>query len=90
MTCKDCIYEPKCILRISYFMGDDEITGKELADMGKRCKSFKNKADFVETIKVVEMLCKIKTNIIKSTSTMIENNFDKIVKDVCGERKENE
>ena len=48
MTCKDCILEPKCILRISYSMGDDETTGKELTDIEKRCKSFKNKADFVE------------------------------------------
>ena len=51
MTCKDCILEPKCILRISFFMGDDELPGKELTDIEKRCKSFKNKSDFVEVVR---------------------------------------
>lgn len=46
MTCEDCIYEPQCILRISYGMGDDG--DKELTDMEKRCKPFKNKSDYVE------------------------------------------
>ena len=55
MTCKDCILEPKRILCISYFMGDDEITGEELTDIEKRCKSFKNKADFVEVEKYNEL-----------------------------------
>lgn len=44
-------------------------------------------ADVVEVTKVVEMLCKIKTNIIKNVSTMIENDFSEIVKDALGERK---
>lgn len=46
MTCKDCIYEPHCILRISYGMGDDG--DKELNNMEKCCKSFKNKSDYAE------------------------------------------
>ena len=46
MTCKDCIYEPQCILRISYGMGDDG--DKKLNNMEKCCESFKNKADYAE------------------------------------------
>ena len=46
MTCKDCLYEPQCILRISYGMGDDD--DKELTDMENRCKPFRNKADYAE------------------------------------------
>ena len=46
------------------------------------------KADVVEVTKVVEMLCKIKTNIIKNVSTMIENDFSEIVKDALGERRD--
>ena len=45
-------------------------------------------ADVVEVTKVVEMLCKIKTNIIKNVSTMIENDFSEIVKDALGERSD--
>lgn len=45
-------------------------------------------ADVVEVTKVVEMLCKIKTNIIKNVSTMIENDFSEIVKDALGERRD--
>lgn len=44
-------------------------------------------ADVVDVTKVVEMLCKIKTNIIKNVSTMIENDFSEIVKDALGERR---
>lgn len=60
MTCKDCIYEPQCILRISYGMGDND--DKPLTDMEKRCKPFKNKADYAE-VKHGEW---IKDNKIKS------------------------
>jgi hypothetical protein len=45
-------------------------------------------ADVVEVKKVVEMLCKIKTAIIKNVSTMIEDDFNKIVKDVLNERRD--
>lgn len=45
MTCRDCIFYDHCILRLSYSMGDDETTGKELTNMEECCRSFKNKAD---------------------------------------------
>jgi hypothetical protein len=45
-------------------------------------------SDVVEVTKVVEMLCKIKTNIIKNVSKMIENDFSEIVKDALGERRD--
>jgi hypothetical protein len=32
-------------------MDIDEATGKELLDIEKRCKDFKNKADFVEVVR---------------------------------------
>ena len=46
-SCKECIYAPQCISRISYGMGDDWY-GTPLTDMEKRCNGFKNKADFQE------------------------------------------
>ena len=46
-TCEDCIYRPKCISFIVHGMGDNEINGGLLTDIDKRCKGFKNKADFV-------------------------------------------
>ena len=51
MTCRDCIFYDHCILRLSYSMGDDETTGKELTNMEECCRSFKNKADFVEVVR---------------------------------------
>ena len=45
-------------------------------------------ADVVEVVKVAEMLCKIKNNIIKNVCTMIENDFNKIVKDALEERRD--
>lgn len=47
MTCKDCIYEPKCLTHISYGMGKDW-NNRYTPDIEIRCKDFKNKADFVE------------------------------------------
>ena len=88
MTCKDCILEPKCILRISYSMGDDEITGKEFTDIEKRCKSFKNKADFVEVVRCKD--CKYKS-IMSDGKTLacIRQSAYKKPTDFCsyGERK---
>lgn len=46
-TCKDCIYEPKCHSRIAYGNGI-EWNGTPITDMEKRCKSFKNKGNFIE------------------------------------------
>ena len=51
MTCEDCIFEPQCILRISYSMGDDDITGEASTNMEELCRSFKNKADYVEVVR---------------------------------------
>ena len=50
-TCKDCIYENKCISRISHFMDIDESTGKEITDIEKRCTDFKNKSDVAEVVR---------------------------------------
>ena len=47
-TCNDCLYHETCHGRIAYCMDIDEATGKEILDIEKRCKDFKNKADFVE------------------------------------------
>ena len=47
-TCNECIYNSKCISRIVHLNGTDDLTGKDLPDMEKRCKDFKNKADFQE------------------------------------------
>ena len=51
MTCRNCIFYDHCILRLSYSMGDDETTGKELTNMEECCRSFKDKADFVEVVR---------------------------------------
>lgn len=48
MTCKDCIYHERCHSEIAYGMGSDDLTGEYFADIEKRCKGFKNKADFAE------------------------------------------
>ena len=78
MTCKDCIHYDVCQFHI------DEETKMTVNE----CEKFKNKADFVEVTKVVEMLCKIKTNTINNASIMIENAFIEIVKDALGERSD--
>lgn len=83
MTCKDCIHDGVCHLQE---MTTDLEIEEYIRELG--CEDFKNKADFVEVEKVVEMLCKIKTNISKNVSTMIENDFNKIVKDVLNERRD--
>lgn len=50
MTCKDCLYEPKCISHIQWMMGKDW-NNRYTPDMEVRCKSFKNKADVVEVVR---------------------------------------
>jgi hypothetical protein len=82
MTCYDCINYNDCIKR------GDVAAINLTEDSEKECDLFKNKADFVEVVKVVEMLCKIKTNIIENVSAMIENDFNKIVKDALGIRSD--
>lgn len=68
---------------------DDEwIVGQYNADWIYSFIESQPTAEVVEVTKVVEMLCKIKTNIIKNVSTMIENDFSEIVKDALGERKD--
>ena len=47
-TCNDCLYHETCYGRIAYCMDIDEATGKEILDIEKRCKDFKNKADYAE------------------------------------------
>lgn len=47
-TCKDCLYEPKCISRISYGMGVDDGAGQNLTDIESRCPDFKDKSRFIE------------------------------------------
>lgn len=47
-TCNDCLYHETCHGRIAYCMDIDEATGKEILDIEKRCKDFKNKADYAE------------------------------------------
>ena len=80
MTCMDCIsYE---ICRIVRSNGDDRVLENS------PCKYFKNKSDFVEARTATEMVCKIKTNIIENVSAMIENDFNNIVKDALGIRRD--
>ena len=47
-TCKECIFEKKCISRILYCMDTDESTGEETTDIEKRCGDFKNKVGDAE------------------------------------------
>lgn len=47
-TCKDCVYEPKCISRISHGMGLDDATGKEATSMETCCADFKDKSLCIE------------------------------------------
>lgn len=79
-TCYDCIHCDACS-----DAGDSGFSC--LKEDVSKCKHFKNKTDFVEVIKVAEMLCKIKTNIIENVSAMIENDFSKIVKDALGTKE---
>lgn len=69
MTCKDCIFEPQCILRISYSMGDDDITGKASTNMEELCRSFKNKAGFVEVVRCCE--CKNGVRYVVNNDTFL-------------------
>lgn len=72
--CSKCYHEKMCAYRMTF------------KDTIRNCNEYIPTADVVEVVKVVEMLCKIKTNIIKNVSTMIENDFNKIVKDALGVR----
>lgn len=47
MTCKNCIYEPRCHNVIAYGMDTDDITGKLITDIEKYCKHFKDKSRFI-------------------------------------------
>lgn len=47
-TCKECIHYDICINRIRYHADENEFTGKELTDMDKACKRFKDKSKFIE------------------------------------------
>lgn len=67
---------------------DEWIVGQYNADWIYSFIESQPTAEVVEVTKVVEMLCKIKTNIIKNVSTMIENDFSEIVKDALGERRD--
>lgn len=48
MTCKDCIHYDVCLSRISFGMDCDDVTGKDIEDIEKRCKKFAEKALFIE------------------------------------------
>ena len=90
MTCKDCIYEPRCYSIISYGMDTDDLTGELLTDIENRCKDFKNKADVVPVVRCKD--CKYRGCIddIDYVCERVEPRF--VSKDhFCGygERKDN-
>ena len=70
--CGDCIHYPLCAQYVERDETFPEIEGG--------CKLFKREADVVEVTEVVELLCKIKTQIIETAKTTIEDQFTKIVK----------
>lgn len=47
-TCKECIHYDICINRIRYHADENEFTGKELTDMDKACKRFKDKSNEIK------------------------------------------
>ena len=51
MTCKNCVYEPRCHSRIAYGMDTDDLTGRLLTDIEKGCNHFKDKADYVSVVR---------------------------------------
>lgn len=53
MKCSNCYIQKKCISHISYFMGVDEVTGKEYDDMEKKCQ------DFIDKDKIKKIPCKV-------------------------------
>lgn len=93
MTCNDCIYEPKCYSRIANGMGDDEIRGGLLTDIDKRCKGFKNKADFVPVVRCcncIHLIATINKETCCDFHSTIWDKFYVRPDDYCsyGERKE--
>ena len=87
MTCKDCVHVNVCLA---------VHIGGELQEHAEKCKSFKNKADFVEVVRCSE--CRFgDVSIISKTKDGEEDlacycNLKKAVTDVdsfcgCGERK---
>ena len=47
MTCKDCLYEPNCIMHNMYGVGKDW-NGRYTPDVEKRCLEFESKKEGAE------------------------------------------
>ena len=51
MTCRNCANYEKCLSRICYHMGIDDVSGKYIPDIETKCKSFKNASDLVVVLR---------------------------------------
>ena len=90
-TCKNCLYEPKCISRVLHGMGTNDVTGEDATNMETCCADFKDKSLCIElpcklsgkiyiiVTKRPRVYCE-EFNFIK-VSELTYNNLERVVKD---------